>query len=285
MKTRYVFNASRGSVLVTPYEYLLEARPGSLSLVRPSGIVHLIHLGMLLAVIFGYLGAFVLLVSSSLYQAARPWENPPLLWTTLGLFLVGFFVPLFATAKWAEGFAARSARRFSSRVDSVTLRGYSGGRIVQRVILQTSDSRILRLDVEATEKKFGAALRLAKVMIPPVPLSEEELSSIELARRQAVGTHLEPLGPHRANLAGFGIVAFFVALNLLCLWLLRSGEIVPGVVGFAMFVPLTAYMAWYVATRTGRFHCVLCGRATVFRRDGKVWTCVQCGNSWIGPSS
>jgi hypothetical protein len=280
MKSRYTFNASGGSVLVSPNEYVLEVLSGSLRLLRPSGLVHLANLTVILAVAFGYLGSFVLLVSSSFYQSARPWESALLLWTALGAFFIGFFVLLFATAKWAPEFAMRSVGRRSSHAVPVVLRAWEAGKLIQKVLLQTADHRILAIEVEATQDRFKEALRLANVALPTVPLLEEERLSIESARQRVVRESPEPRGPGRVNVPGLAILASFIVLNLLYLWLLGGANIVLGAFGLVAFGPLTVWLAWYVPTRTGRFVCGVCNRLTVFRRRGEKWTCVQCGNSW-----
>lgn len=280
MKSRYLFNATTGSVLVTPYDYVLEARPGSLRLIQPSGATHAIHLVVIIAVVFGYLGLFALVANSSIYQAARPWENPPLLWATLGLFFLGFFASLYATERWGQRLAVRGATRLSARADAVTLRGLQTGRLIQKVLLQTADNRLLPMDIEAAENRFRKALDIARVPLPPVPVSDEEYALMESSRRATLDTAPGPVGPGRVNVPGLAFVMLFVGFfDTLSLWVLASGELVLGILGLAIFGPMTIYMAYAVA-RTRRFHCGVCDHLTTFRRRGETWTCGRCGGSW-----
>jgi len=194
MKSRYLFNATTKSVLVTPYDYVLEARPGSLRLIQPSRTAHAIQFVVVIAVVFGYIGLFAFLSGSSPYRDARPWEDPLLLWTSVGLFLAGFFACLYATEKWGQGLALRVGTRRPARAMSVTLRGLKTGRLIQKVLFQTADNRLLAMEVEGSEGRFRRALEVAGVPLPPVPLSEEEGGSIESSRRATPESAPPPAG-------------------------------------------------------------------------------------------
>jgi hypothetical protein len=280
MKSRYLFNATTRSVLVTPHDYVFDSVPGYLRLVQPSGAVHAIRLIVLIAVIFGYIGLFDLVASSRPYQAARPWDNPTILWTVLALFFIGFFVLLFGTERWGQHLAVMTGGRFSGRSSLVSLRGHKVGKLIQKGLLTTADNRVLSMEIEATKARFREALELAKVPLPIVPLTKEEFESIESSRQAVSIAAPGRVGPGRFNFPGVAIVIVFAGFfDGLFVWAFASGEFVLGTFGFVIFGPLTGYMLYAVA-RTRRFHCAVCDRVTVFRRRGETWTCAGCGESW-----
>lgn len=280
MKSRYSFNATGGSIYLTPSELILEARPRSLRLVRPRARAYLFQLVLIIAISFGYLGVFGLIAGTGFYQAARPWENPSVRWAFMGLFLVGFFVLLFLSEVWGRRVGLRIAEKSPTDADVVRPREILAGRLVQRVVLQTADGRLLRVEVEAAAARFRRALDLAAVSFPLEPVSEEELAALEAARRQAMIVAPGPEGAGRFNTLGVATsVAIAAFLDGLSAWLVVVGNVGFGALGLALFFPLTTYGV-YMDARGRRFDCSVCRKLTSFRRGRGSWVCQRCGNSW-----
>ena len=168
MKSRYAFNATEGSVLATPYQYVLVARPGSLRIVNPSAGSLLVTLAMLLACAFGVIGAFSFVAMSPWFPASVSWENPPLLGAFVVAFFAAFFGMLYAAERWSRTLAVAISSRQPGRAWDVTLRDLKPGPLVQQLVLQTSDNRFLSVEVEATTAHMNDALRIGGAVLPPV---------------------------------------------------------------------------------------------------------------------
>lgn len=280
---RFLFNATAGSIMLTPSEFVLEARPGTLRLVRPSVGAQGLYLLLMLVVAFGYIGLFILVAGSETYQNARPWENPTFLPGFLILFLIGFFASLFGAEVLGRRFSVWRAARGSNPADAITLRGLVEGRMIQKLLVQTADARILVIEVEARGRRFREALGLAGVRLPLPPFSADEAAAVEAIRLRALREAPGPTGAGRPNVSGFLFVAA-VGIPFLSLFvgMLVIGEILTGILGLSMFVPIVVYLA-RVFTHTRRFSCGVCGRETVFRGVGGTWTCARCGGSWPRP--
>ena len=164
MKSRYAFNATEGSVLATPYQYVLVARPGSLRIVNPSARSLLVTLAMLLACAFGVIAAFSFVAMSPWFPASVSWESPPL----LGAFVVAFSGMLYAAERWSRTLAVAISSQQPGRAWDVTLRDLKPGPLVQQLVLQTSDNRFLSVEVEATTAHLSDALRIAGAVLPSV---------------------------------------------------------------------------------------------------------------------
>lgn len=287
MRSRYLFNATPGSVVVSPYDYVLEARAGSLRLIQPTAAVYAIMLAMFLAVVFGALALFAVVGNTSLYQDARPWENPPLFGTILLLFLAGFLGALYLTERWGQRLAVRAATRLTTQANQARIRDYRPGKLIQKVVVQTDDNRVLPMEIEAAESRFRAALELAGATLPVTPITEEEVLELDRERGRFLRTAPAPRGPGRFNTWAFVfVVGFLVVFDALAVWLFLTGASILALVSMAIFFPFTISVGLQLA-RVRRYHCYVCGRLTVFRREGDRLTCGRCGGSWqaagVGP--
>ncbi len=280
---RYLFNATAGSILLTPSEFVLEARSGTLRLVRPSGGAQGLYLLLVLLVAFGFIGIFALVAGSEAYQNARPWQNQAFVWGILILFLVGFFASLFGAEVSSRRLVVWRAARGSSPADAITLRGLREGRMIQKLLVQTADVRLLVIEVEARGRRFHEALDLAGVQLPLPPFSEDEARAIGASRLKVQREAPGPAGAGRPNLPGFLFVAA-VGVPFLSLFvgMVLIGELLTGVLGISLFAPIVVYLAYAIA-HTRRFPCGFCGRETVFRGSGGQWTCARCAGSWPRP--
>ena len=279
MKSRYTFNATEGSVLETPNQYILVARPGFLRIVQPSAGGYEVTLVLLVASAFGVIGAFSLMANLPLFSAVS-WENKPLLGLFLFAFFAAFFGMLYAAGTWSRTIAVAIASRRPGNAWDVTLRDFKPGKLVQQLLLQTPDNRFLSVQVEATTARLNNALRLCGIVVPTAPPTEAEVAAATVAQRPVVGPSLAPTGPGRINVAVFVIAGFIGLLNVLYVWFLVAGTgVALGILGLVIFVPLAAYLL-RIGLTSRRFTCNSCRTETVFLRKGTTWTCSRCHGSW-----
>jgi hypothetical protein len=277
MKHRYVFPVYPGIPGLDAYS-VLEVRIGSMRLLVPSSGSYGYHLLAIIGVVFGYLGAFDLIVGSPFYQQAAPWRIPGFSAAILISMVAGFFAVLMweerSVVNWTVRLTSRHPRRFK-QVRPLTLRP---GRIFQELTVTVDDSEVL-LRIEGSRANVISAFSLSRIQVS-LAESRTIVSSPRGEERQSqLGLLLGRLSRTSINIGGVVFLLFIGSMFSLYIWLLTSDPL------NWIWILATLLFGWLLAVivrlvvRSRRFYCYKCDGFEVFFRKQGEWRCHRCGEA------
>jgi len=164
MKSRYRFIALP-LPLGSPDRWLLESRPGALTLYMPTSGFHGLTLILFFVIVFCYLGAWIAVVTSPWFQDAEPWRDLTLLVTVGGVLIGGLFASmLWFTVVGQYKLLNRYIRKNPDKrkkVDSWELHRVKDGMIRYNLVCAKVGVGDFRLVVKGRFASIKAAIELA----------------------------------------------------------------------------------------------------------------------------
>ncbi len=278
LKIRYLFQVWHGIPGLSSYS-VLEARIGSLRLLAPSSQSQGLHILAILTAAFGYIAGFVLIVSSSYYQSAKPWQSESVPFAILLAFAVGFFMLLaweeHSFPYWSLRLASRHPRSFKP----VQAHALKPGRFFQEIYaLVDGQETILR--VEGSPKNVRTALSLARITATEKEARRQTLTPMLAPAKQTPLNKLaQRINRTSINIGAVGFVVFIGLFLTLYFYNLMQDPTSPVWIFAAILFGWLEAALIHLTSKTRRYYCYNCDSYTIFKRQHGEWRCHKCGSA------